>query len=235
MMLLAIVASIALSLQPPPDAEVLTDEISTQLLAPGTGTVHPEASDYVRIHYTRWSLDGKKLDEVLAPLAGTVAVNNLGPGWRKVMDTMVVGEQRRAWLRGDKLIIDTELLAIVHPPATPADLAAPPADATKTRSGLAYKVLVPGTGDKHPSRRSKVRVHYSGWTTDGKMFDSSVVRDQPAEFPVDAVIAGWTEGLQQMTVGEVARFWIPAKLAYEKDASKPQGMLVFDIQLLEIK
>lgn len=235
MMLLTIVAAVALSLQPPPDAEVLSDDVSTQMLVAGKGTAHPETSDYVRIHYTLWSLEGKKLDEVADPRVGIVSVKKLSAGWREVVEKMVEGEQRRAWIPGEKLIIDTELVGIVHPPATPADLAAPPADATKTRSGLAYKVLVPGTGDKQPSRRSKVRVHYSGWTTDGNMFDSSVIRDQPAEFPVDAVIAGWTEGLQLMTVGEVVRFWIPAKLAYAGDASKPQGMLVFDIQLIAIK
>jgi len=235
MILISIVASVALSLQPPPDAVVLPDGTSTQLLAAGKGTAHPDASDYVRLHYTLWSLEGKKLDEVADPRVGIVSVKKLKPGWREVVEAMVEGEQRRAWIPDEKLIIDTELVGIVHPPPTPADLAAPPADAMKTRSGLAYRVLRPGTGDKHPSRRSTVRVHYSGWMADGTMFDSSVVRDQPAEFPLDAVIAGWTEGLQLMTPGEVARFWIPAKLAYAADSSKPQGMLVFDIELIAIK
>jgi len=235
MLLLTIVAAVALSLQPPPDAEVLSEGVSTQLLAAGKGTAHAETSDYVRLHYTLWSLEGKKLDEVADPRVGIVSVKKLSAGWREVVQKMVEGEQRRAWIPDEKLIIDTELVGIVHPPAIPPDLAAPSADATKTRSGLAYKVLVPGTGDKHPTRRSRVRVHYSGWTGDGNMFDSSVIRDQPAEFPLDAVIAGWTEGMQLMTVGEKTRFWIPAKLAYAADASKPQGMLVFDIELIAIK
>jgi peptidylprolyl isomerase len=189
----------------------------------------------VRLHYTLWSLEGKQLDQVADPRVGIVSVKKLNPGWRAVVEKMVEGEQRRAWIPEEKLIIDTELVGIVHPPATPADLAAPPDDATKTRSGLAYKVLRPGTGDKHPSRRSTVRVHYSGWTMDGNMFDSSVIREQPAEFPMDSVIAGWTEGLQLMTAGETVRFWIPAKLAYASDKSKPQGMLVFDIELIAVK
>ena len=62
-------------------------------------------------------------------------------------------------------------------------------------------------------------VNYSGWTTDGKMFDSSVTRGQPATFPLNRVIAGWTEGLQLMKVGEKDRFWIPGKLAYDDPAS----------------
>jgi FKBP-type peptidyl-prolyl cis-trans isomerase len=76
----------------------------------------------------------------------------------------------------------------------PPDVAAPPADAKRTASGLAYKVLQPGKGSKHPAATSSVTVHYSGWTTDGKMFDSSVTRNEPATFPLNRVIAGWTEG-----------------------------------------
>ena len=67
------------------------------------------------------------------------------------------------------------------------------------------------------------------------MIDSSVLRGQTTQFGLDGVIAGWTEGLQLMVAGEKTRFWIPAKLAYASDRSKPQGMLVFDIELLEIK
>ena len=120
----------------------------------------------------------------------------------------------------------------VIPP--PADVAAPPADAAKTSSGLASKVIKPGTGKTHPSKTDRVTVHYTGWTTDGKMFDSSVAQGEPASFGLDAVIDGWTEGVQMMVVGEKRRFWIPAKLAYEgKDG--PQGMLVFDIELLRIE
>ena len=92
---------------------------------------------------------------------------------------------------------------------------APPADAKKTASGLAYKVLQPGTGTRHPTATSQVTVHYSGWTTDGKMFDSSVTRGEPATFPLNGVIKGWTEGLQLMVEGEKARFWIPEDLAYQ--------------------
>jgi len=77
-------------------------------------------------------------------------------------------------------------------------------------------------------------VHYSGWTTDGKGFDSSVARGQPATFPLDRVISGWTEGLQLMVEGEERRFWIPVELAYQGRPGKPAGMLVFDVELLKI-
>jgi peptidylprolyl isomerase len=118
----------------------------------------------------------------------------------------------------------------------PPDVKAPPADAEKSSSGLAWKVLKPGTGTAHPGPMSTVTVHYSGWTTDGKMFDSSVVRKQPATFPLDRVIKGWTEGVQLMVVGETRRFWIPGSLAYGNNPrpGAPQGMLVFDVELIRI-
>jgi peptidylprolyl isomerase len=132
------------------------------------------------------------------------------------------------------LVFDVELLSFTSPPATPPDVKAAPADAKKTASGIAYKVLTAGTGTRHPSARSEVTVHYSGWTTDGKMFDSSVMRGEPSSFPLDGVIAGWTEGVQLMVVGEKTRFWIPERLAY-KGQSPPFGLLVFDVELLAIK
>jgi peptidylprolyl isomerase len=117
----------------------------------------------------------------------------------------------------------------------PPDVAAPPADATVTASGLASKVLKPGTGTLKPSARSQVLVHYTGWTTNGEMFDSSVTRNEPIDFGLNQVIPGWTEGLQLMVVGEKRRLWIPAKLAYEGMPGRPQGMLVFDVELLDFK
>lgn len=125
-----------------------------------------------------------------------------------------------------------------RPEAIPAppDVAAPPADAQRTPSGLASKVLQAGTGDRHPSATDTVRVHYTGWRSeDGEMFDSSVARGAPLAFPLNRVIAGWTEGVQLMVVGEKRRFWIPANLAYEGNPRGPQGMLVFDVELLAIQ
>src|SRR5712691_5341309 len=118
------------------------------------------------------------------------------------------------------------------PIPAPADVKAPPKDAKKTASGLVYKVVTPGKGTKHPTATSEVTVNYTGWTTDGKMFDSSVVRGEPMTFPLGNVIKGWTEGLQLMAVGEKARFWIPQDLAY-KGESAPYGMLVFDVELIK--
>ena len=82
---------------------------------------------------------------------------------------------------------------------------------------------------------SNVVVHYSGWTPDGKMFDSSVARGAPLTFALDHVIAGWTEGLQLMVTGEKRRLWIPEQLAYQGRRGFPMGMLVFDVELIKIQ
>ena len=119
----------------------------------------------------------------------------------------------------------------------PADVAAPPADAVKSPSGLASKVLKPGTGKDHPAATDQVTVNYTGWTSKtGRMFDSSVVRKRPATFPLNGVIKGWTEGVQLMVEGEKTRFWIPAALAYGDNpgGGAPAGMLVFDVELYKI-
>jgi len=117
----------------------------------------------------------------------------------------------------------------------PSDVAAPAPDAPVTASGLATKVLQPGTGTQHPRPASRVRVHYTGWTTDGEMFDSSVARNEPISFGLNQVIAGWTEGVQLMVEGEKRRLWIPEQLAYGGQRGAPQGMLVFDVELIKIE
>ena len=134
------------------------------------------------------------------------------------------------------LVFDIELVNYTAPPETPKDLQQPPTDAVSLPSGLQYKVLNQGTGSKHPTAASTVKVHYTGWMTNGEMFDSSVVRGEPISFGLNQVIPGWTEGVQKMVVGEKARFWIPGKLAYGDKPSRPgypYGTLVFDIELLD--
>ena len=120
----------------------------------------------------------------------------------------------------------------------PTDVAEAPADAKKTASGLATRVLTKGTGKDHPGAEDMVKVHYTGWTKAGKMFDSSVTRGEPISFRLNQVIKGWTEGVQLMVAGEKRRLWIPGALAYGDKPTRPgapAGMLVFDIELLSIK
>jgi FKBP-type peptidyl-prolyl cis-trans isomerase len=230
---------------PPAEAERHENGLVTMRLADGTGTKKPSATDLLKVRFTVWKSNGTLVQHVDPPQSVTIAVSKMIPGWGIAAQQMVEGERRRVWIPAalsggklegdDMMMIDTELIEILDPPTqAPADVAAPPEDATRTPSGLAYKVLRDGTGIRHPNARSRVTVHYTGWTTSGQMFDSSILRGQPATFGLDEVIKGWTEGLQLMVTGEKTRFWIPSRLAYGNDRSKPQGMLVFDVELIAI-
>jgi len=106
-----------------------------------------------------------------------------------------------------------------------------------TASGLQYEIIKAGTGPK-PKAEDEVKCHYAGTTIDGKEFDSSIKRGEPATFPVNRVIPGWTEALQLMPVGSKWKLYIPASLAYgERGAGqdiKPNSALIFEVELLEI-
>ncbi len=103
--------------------------------------------------------------------------------------------------------------------------------------GMQYEILKTGTGPK-PKAEDEVKCHYHGTTIDGKVFDSSIERGEPANFPVNRVIPGWTEALQMMPVGSKWKLYIPAALAYgERGAGKdikPNSTLIFEVELLEI-
>lgn len=105
-------------------------------------------------------------------------------------------------------------------------------------SGLQYLVIKEGNG-KRPKATDKVKCHYEGMLVDGTLFDSSVQRGEPATFPLNQVIAGWTEGLQLMTEGSKYRFFIPYTLGYgERGAGvsiPPFAALVFDVELIEVQ
>jgi peptidylprolyl isomerase len=239
---------------PPAGADCTDSGLCTVVLTAGTGDEHPDAWDKITVHYSGWTADGKLFDSSHARgKTSTFPLDRVIPGWTEGVQLMVVGEKRRLWIpvklaynnregrpAGD-LVFDVELLAIDNqpkppdPPTVPKDVAGPPEGAEVTASGLAHKILRAGTGREHPKKRSTVTVHYSGWTTDGKLFDSSVMRGKPATFELDGVIRGWTEGLQLMVVGEKRRFWIPQKLAYRGAPGAPKGMLVFDVELLSFE
>lgn len=106
-----------------------------------------------------------------------------------------------------------------------------------TESGLQYIVLQEGSG-KSPKATDRVKCHYEGMLTDGTLFDSSVQRGEPAVFPLNGVIAGWTEGLQLMKEGGKTRFFIPYHLGYGEagaaGAIPPYAALIFDVELIEV-
>jgi len=238
----------------PADAHTTESGLASKVLAEGTGTENPAATDRVTVHYSGWTTDGELFDSsVERGQPATFPLNRVIRGWTEGLQLMVQGEKRRFWIPAKlaygenpppgapagTLVFDVELLeihAMPKPPEVPEDVASAPESAEVTASGLASRVLRAGTGDVKPTAANSVKVHYSGWTTDGEMFDSSVARGEPASFPLGGVIPGWTEGLQLMVVGEKRRFWIPADLAYGENpgGGRPGGMLVFDVELLDI-
>lgn len=243
-------------LEAPERAERTESGLAHVLLEDGQGGDKPGPSDVVAVHFTGWLEDGTILDSTLAK--GKPAQFKLDQitikGWGEGIQLMTKGEKRRFWIpeslgfgesappgapKGN-LIFEFELLdfqKVRGPIPAPDDVATAPDDAETTSSGLASKVLEAGSGSDHPKSSDDVLVHYTGWTTDGKMFDSSVVRDEPISFPLNGVIAGWTEGVQLMVEGEKRRFWIPGKLAYGDTPSRPgapAGTLVFDVELIKI-
>ena len=106
-----------------------------------------------------------------------------------------------------------------------------------TASGLQYKVLTEGSG-KQPTAKDTVMCHYEGFLIDGTVFDSSVQRGEPATFPLQQVIAGWTEGLQLMKEGAKYRFFIPYRLGYGEGGAgasiPPYATLIFDVELIQV-
>ncbi len=139
-----------------------------------------------------------------------------------------------------KQLIEFQELAQQNEQAGQAFLAenAKKADIITTKSGLQYQVLQEGKG-KSPKATSMVKVNYEGRLLDGTVFDSSIARNHPAEFKLNQVISGWTEGVQTMKEGGKSRFFIPADLAYGDigagDGIGPNSTLIFDIELIEVK
>ena len=236
-----------------PDWASETDSgIKHRLLRPGAGTHKPGRQDTVRVHYSGWTLDGKLFDSsVKRGEPSSFPLNQVIRGWTEGLQLMVEGEKRRFWIPGSlaygenaqggrpsgTLVFDVDLLKVLPKPVAPPDVSGPPASAQREDSGLVSRKLADGSGSDHPQANSLVTVHYSGWTPDGKLFDSSLTRGEPASFRLAQVIPGWTEGVQLMVKGEKRRFWIPAALAYGENpgAGMPGGMLVFDVTLIDFQ
>ena len=235
----------------PADASQSITGLASKVLRVGTGKVRPSVESVVTVHYTGWKTDGTVIDSSFGRGAPTTfPLKQVIKGWTEGLQLMVEGEVRRLWVPArlayadragapqGMLVFDVELLKFTEPPKTPKaplDVADIPADSQISATGLASKRLREGHGKIYPSATQTVTVHYTGWTTDGQSFDSSITRGKPASFALNQVIAGWTEGLQLMVVGEKRRFWIPQKLAYQGRPGAPAGMLVFEVELLDIK
>jgi FKBP-type peptidyl-prolyl cis-trans isomerase len=246
--------AIPTELAAPATAQTTKSGAKYVVVKPGTGTVKPRYYDTVTFHYTAWDKDGRMFDTTeMRKHAVTEAPFRRAAVMEEILTSMTVGQRTRFWVEAATLesgkplpgmptglvTYEVELTqlakALFSPPPAPADVKAPPAGTKKTAKGVSYRLMKAGKGGAKPTPTQSVRVHYTGWTTDGRMFDSSVVRGEPAEFSLGGVIAGWTDGIPLMSVGDKMRFWIPSELAYKGAPGKPQGMLVFDVELMEIK
>jgi peptidylprolyl isomerase len=243
---------------PPADAGKSDSGLAWKVIKEGTGTSHPSATERVEVHYTGWKTDGEMFDSSVERGQPTsFALNGVIKGWTEGVQLMVEGEKRRFWIPGNlaygeepeakppgerrgpplgMLCFDIELLSILRPHDTPENLTAAPEDATVTDSGLATKLIKPGTGEAKPKPLDNVQVHYTLWTTDGKMLDTTLTTGQPKFLPLKRTIKGFTEALQMMVEGETRRLWIPVTLAYgsEPPEGAPKGMLVFEVELVKI-
>ncbi len=240
---------------PPPKALAFKSGTKYEIVRAGTGTDKARAWDTVTFNYSAWDADGHMFDTTeTRKRAMTAPPFRQSAVLEEVLTSVTAGTRVRFWADSEKmaqgghplpnmpkgqLCYEVELLQIAKaandPPPPPSDVAKPPSDAQKTAKGVFFKLLKAGPGGAKPKANDVVKVNYTGWTTDGRMFDSSLLRANPAEFSLMGVIQGWGDGIPTMSVGDKTRFWIPEELAYKGAPNRPQGMLVFDVELLEIK
>jgi FKBP-type peptidyl-prolyl cis-trans isomerase len=211
------------------------------------GAARPRPWDKVTVGYTGWDASGMILDS--SEIHGsqvTMQVDRLPPIFVDVVPALAAGERARMWFPGTMLARGknippgmvcfeaevTEVIALHEPPPAPPDVAKPPAGAQKTPRGVSYKVLKASGNAQKPTSTDLVTVKYTGWQTDGKRFDSTVPEGITKQYRLTGVIPGWADALPLMSVGDVWRLWIPEELAYKGQEGRPQGMLVFDVELV---
>jgi thimet oligopeptidase len=219
----------------------------------------PQPTSMVKVHYTGWLEDGTKFDSsVDRGTPSTFTLNQVIRGWTEGLCLMSVGEKRKFRIpanlaygsRGrpsippdSTLIFDVELLDIIDyakvPPMEQLPGDSVTGEIATSDSGLQWYDIVEGSGETPVNASSTVEVHYTGWLTDGTKFDSSVDRGQTIEFPLNGVIAGWTEGVGSMKVGGKRKLIIPADLGYGAAGAGgviPGGAtLIFDVELISTK
>lgn len=233
---------------PPPQAIPTASGVAYLVLKPAPSQAPMPRGAFVEYTASAWSADGKTRLNGAQAGPTTVSIARLvreQPALARAVLSTPIGETRRWWFDAARMqpgypgmpdlphVYEVTVLREVDPTRAPDDVAAPPANATRTASGLAYRVLKRGKGGARPAPSDAIVIHYTGWTTDGVVFDSSVARGARATFPLPALIAGWQEGVQLMSRGDTFRFWIPGPLAYDNEGppGAPRGMLVFDVTL----
>jgi peptidylprolyl isomerase len=242
--------------EPPASAQRSSTGLFSQQLRPGSGNERLTDKDYADTRFTAWRADGSLFATTKSGLQRLQLSQQIA-GLREALLTMALGEQRRLWIPyalafgslphirnapKTDLVYDLELVKIARQPKAPDDVAAPPVAASKTATGLRFRIVAKGQGTRHPSDQSRVELRYSAFTPDGKMFESSVPGGDSTTVQLKLLMEGWREGLKLMVEGERRLLWIPANLANgELTAGQPalpfgppKGPLVFDVELLKI-
>ncbi|CAE8621259.1 unnamed protein product [Polarella glacialis] len=248
----------------PADAMVTPSGLKYKVLRAATDAseeLRPLAFDKVKVLYTGWRADGKVIDYTMnKPVS--FRINQVIRGWGEGVQLMTPGSKMRFWVpaglgygddpknsKSGQLCFDTELFTVEKgpvPAAIPVDLAQAPEDANRTASGLATKILVPTSlkPGRSPRFEGGVTVDFTGWTSDGQIFESNAVKGKPVDLGYTAVgkgevCKGFWEGVQLMVTGETRRFWVPPELGFgeagtakEPKDGRPGGMLVFDVSLV---
>lgn len=229
------------------------------------GGAVPVSTDLVVVHYVGTLKDGVEFDSSRARgAAAHFKLNGVIPGWTEGVQLMSEGDRYRFYIPPDlaygqlgtpggpigpneALIFDVELLQVKNPEKNLADankFLAQNANVDgvqTTASGLQYQIMSEGPEDgASPSADNMVKVNYQGTLINGTEFDSSYARGEPAEFRLDGVIAGWTEGVQLMSEGDKFRFFVPPDLGYGERGSRdgtigPNEALIFEVELIEVK
>lgn len=246
--------------QPPADAESITGVpeaptavVKIKRLTAGSGP-RPGRNDLVTINLDGWRLNGDTFLSTRTrhrPVQQSLAM--LAPGFAVAVTTMQKGEKAMLWVPAavgyngtpvgpaEDAVYQVELIDFDPAPATPPDVAAIPPTAKRTASGLASLVVTPGTGKVRPRSYDGVTFHYTGWSSAGRIFDSSELRKRPKQSPMYREWRGIEEALTQMVVGERRRVWLPraapgaAAALVEEQAGLPDGTLCFELTLLEIQ
>ncbi|MEE8370750.1 MAG: FKBP-type peptidyl-prolyl cis-trans isomerase [Sphingomonadales bacterium] len=240
-------------LSPPKGAQQLEPGLSYKVLKKGRGPLISDEFLVLRTLTDAWKDDGTRTSTAETDGLSTVQlrqVKNSLPVMATILANMRVGEKRRWWVSKDLIpegsralekagyVMDITLVDTVKPLPAPENVAQIPSEARLTKDGIGILTLKAGDGQNHPKLENDIEVHYSGWTTDGRMFDSSQLRKQTATFPLGRLIEGWQLAIPELTKGEIARIWIPGALAYDNRADRPfspKGMLVFDVEIVDIK
>jgi len=248
---------------PPDNARRTNDGLTYIVLKKPTSAAHIRRHDIIKMEYSGWTTDGKMFDSSILsgklfqmradqiPLPQTPLIQ----GWKNILPKMKLGEKRRVWIPAElaygvnpqnpnspagDLVFDIEIKEVdreLPAPATPTDLRQPPADAKRHQSGLISKILKKGEGDARASLDQYAIIHYSCWTMDGELYETTRMRNQTVGVPLKYTIKAWQESLTEMAIGEQRRIWVPAALAYgsQSPTNAPKGSLVFDLELVEIR